>query len=125
VSGRAATLARTLRSTNAIESMIDICRDRSANVKRWRDGQMAPRWCAAGMVEAGRQFRPVNGHLHLRTLRAALERHVATEDVVANRNNDTVTAAWRSWDRQQSSTRRGTSFRSAYLGGWFRSFCTF
>jgi transposase-like protein len=87
------TLARTLRSTNAIESMISICRDRSANVKRWRDGQMALRWCAAGMVEAGKQFRRVNGHLHLRTLRAALERHVATENVVANRNNDTVTAA--------------------------------
>jgi transposase-like protein len=29
------TLARTLRSTNAIESMIEICRDHSANVKRW------------------------------------------------------------------------------------------
>ena len=87
------TLARTLRSTNAIESMISICRDRSANVKRWRDGQMALRWCAAGMVEAGKQFRRVNGHLHLRTLRAALERHVATENVVANRHNDTVTAA--------------------------------
>jgi putative transposase len=87
------TLARTLRSTNAIESMISICRDRSTNVKRWRDGQMALRWCAAGMVEAGKQFRRVNGHMHLRTLRAALERHVATENVVANRNNDTVTAA--------------------------------
>ena len=87
------TLARTLRSTNAIESMISICRDRSANVKRWRDGQMALRWCAAGMVEAGKQFRRVNGHLHLRTLRAALERHVATENVVTNRHNDTVTAA--------------------------------
>ncbi len=35
------TLARTLRSTNAIESMIGICRERSKNVKRWRDGQMA------------------------------------------------------------------------------------
>src|SRR4051794_8096494 len=87
------TLARTLRSTNAIESMISICRDRSANVKRWRDGQMALRWCAAGMVEAGKQFRRVNGHLHLRTLRAALERHVATKNVAANRHNDTVTAA--------------------------------
>jgi len=87
------TLARTLRSTNAIESMISICRDRSANVKRWRDGQMALRWCAAGMVEAGKQFRRVNGHLHLRTLRAALERQVATENIVANRHNDTVTAA--------------------------------
>jgi transposase-like protein len=87
------TLARTLRSTNAIESMISICRDRSANVKRWRDGQMALRWCAAGMVEAGKQFRRVNGHLHLRTLRAALERHVATENVIRNRHNDAVTAA--------------------------------
>ena len=37
------------------------------NVKRWRDGQMALRWCAAGMVEAGKQFRRVNGHMHLRS----------------------------------------------------------
>ena len=59
------TLARTLRSTNAIESMIWICRDHASNVKRWRDGQMALRWCAAGMVEASKQFRRVNGHLHL------------------------------------------------------------
>ena len=43
--------------------MISICRDRSTNVKRWRDGQMALRWCAAGMVEAGKQFHRVNGHL--------------------------------------------------------------
>jgi len=71
------TLARTLRSTNAIESMIEICRDHSRNVKRWRDGQMALRWCAAGMLEAKKQFRRVNGHLHLKALRAALEAHVA------------------------------------------------
>jgi transposase-like protein len=71
------TLARTLRSTNAIESMISICRTHSANVKRWRDGQMALRWCAAGMVEAGKQFRRVNGHLHLPQLRAALDAEIA------------------------------------------------
>jgi transposase-like protein len=68
------TLARTFRSTNAIESMISICRNHSTNVKRWRDGQMAMRWCAAGMVEAGKQFRRVNGHLHLRSLRNTLEK---------------------------------------------------
>jgi putative transposase len=71
------TLARSLRSTNMIESMISVCRERSSNVKRWRDGQMALRWCAAGMVEAGKQFRRVNGHMHLPTLRATLEREVA------------------------------------------------
>ncbi len=77
------TLARTLRSTNAIESMISICREHSGNVKRWRDGKMALRWCAAGMLEASKQFRRVNGHLHLPALRAALEREVATAKNVA------------------------------------------
>jgi len=72
------TLARTLRSTNCIESMIEICRDHAANVKRWRDGQMVLRWIAAGMGEARRQFRRVNGHLHLPALRAALDQTVAT-----------------------------------------------
>jgi hypothetical protein len=67
------TLARTLRSTNTIESMIAICRDHASNVKRWRDGQMALRWVAAGMGEAATQFRRVNGYLHLAALRAALD----------------------------------------------------
>jgi len=87
------TLARTLRSTNAVESMISISRDHARNVKRWRDGQMALRWCAAGMVEASKQFRRVNGHLHLPALRAALERHVAAESVGPDCNTQDVSAA--------------------------------
>jgi putative transposase len=71
------TLARTLRSTNAIESMIEICRDHSNNVKRWRDGEMALRWCAAGMGEAKKQFRKANGFLHLPALRKTLDAYVA------------------------------------------------
>ena len=86
------TLARTLRSTNAVESMISICRSKSSNVKRWRDGQMALRWCAAGMVEAGKQFRRVNGHLHLPALRAALQREV-TETVRPLVQDDLVNVA--------------------------------
>ena len=87
------TLARTLRSTNAVESMISICRDHARNVKHWRDGQMALRWCAAGLVEASKQFRRVNGHLHLPALRAALHRHVAAATVGANCQNQTENAA--------------------------------
>jgi putative transposase len=86
------TLARTLHSTNAIESMILVCREHAANVKRWRDGQMALRWCAAGMIEAGKQFRRVNGHLHPPTLRAALQREIA-EPVGPVVHNDEVSAA--------------------------------
>ena len=88
----APTLARTLRSTNCIESMISVCREHAANVKRWRDGQMALRWCAAGMIEAGKQFRRANGHLHLPTLRAALERELA-ESVGTIGHEDQVSAA--------------------------------
>jgi putative transposase len=85
-------LARTLRSTNAIESMISICRDHASNVKRWRDGNMALRWCAAGMIEASSQFRRVNGHMHLSALRAALEAEVA-RNVGPAMQNEEVNAA--------------------------------
>jgi transposase-like protein len=82
------TLARTLRSTNPVESMIEICREHSKNVKRWRDGTMALRWCAAGMLEAGHQFRRVNGHLHLPKLRAALEAHFTGNVSAVSQNED-------------------------------------
>jgi putative transposase len=91
--GVSPTLARTLRSTNSIESMISIARAHSSNVKNWQNGNMALRWCAAGMIEAGKQFRRVNGHLHLPALRAALDAHVATETVGAARHDEPVIAA--------------------------------
>jgi len=82
------TLARTLRSTNPIESMIEICREHSKNVKRWRDGTMALRWCAAGMLEADHQFRRVNGHLHLPKLRSALDAHFNKNVSAVSQNED-------------------------------------
>jgi putative transposase len=58
-----------------------------------RDGKMAMRWCAAGMIPAGKQFRRVKGHLlHLPALRAALEREAA-KDVMPVMHNDQVSAA--------------------------------
>jgi putative transposase len=84
------TLARTLRSTNPIESMIEICRDHSSNVKRWRDGQMTLRWCAARMLEATKQFRKVNGFLHLPALRRALNAQVAKKTVTPNQYDQDV-----------------------------------
>ncbi len=43
------------------------------------------------MVEAGKQFRRVNGHMHLRSLRDTLER--ITRPVATTGHTDTVTAA--------------------------------
>jgi putative transposase len=87
------TLARSLRSTNTIESMLSICREHAGNVKRWQDGTMALRWCAAGMVEAGKQFRRVNGYLHLPALRAALEAEIARTVTGSCEDQEEVQAA--------------------------------
>jgi putative transposase len=43
------------------------------------------------MAEAGKQFRRINGHLHLRALRDTLER--VSETVSTTRHDDTVNAA--------------------------------
>lgn len=64
--------------------------DHASNVKNWRDGQMALRWCTAGMTETTKQFRQVNGHLHLGALRHALDQHLA-ETVAPECYNDNVT----------------------------------
>ena len=79
-------LARTLSTTNAIESMISIARDTTRNVKHWRDGKMIKRWCAAGMLNAERSFRRLKGHKDMPVLVAALRRHAQQ----INQNNTPV-----------------------------------
>jgi putative transposase len=82
-------LARTLTSTNPIESMISIARATTRNVKRWRDGTMVKRWAAAGMVNAERSFRRVKGCKDMPILVAALARH-AEADVTPMRDTEEV-----------------------------------
>jgi len=72
-------LAKTLTSSNPIESMISIARTTNRNVTRWRDGQMVLRWTAAGMLNAERSFRRVKGYKQMPQLVAALRRHTHPE----------------------------------------------
>jgi putative transposase len=73
--GITGTLARTLTTSNPIESMISIARTTNRNVTHWRDGQMVLRWTAAGMLNAERSFRRVRGFKQMPQLVAALHRH--------------------------------------------------
>src|SRR5712671_3488000 len=73
--GLSPTLLRTFKSTNPVESMISIGRTVAGNVKRWRDGKMVLRWTAAGLLEAEKQFRRVNGYREMAILRRALQQH--------------------------------------------------
>jgi putative transposase len=58
--------------------MIDTVRRTQRNVKRWRDGEMAMRWTAAGMLEAEKQFRKVIGYTQLPQLAIGIERRLTT-----------------------------------------------
>jgi putative transposase len=81
------SLKQTLQSTNPCESMIEIVRRTSRNVKRWQSGDMCLRWTAAGMLEAERQFRKIIGYRDLAKLALAIER-----DLNARPNQEGVAA---------------------------------
>jgi len=68
-------LAKTLTTSNPVESMISIARTTNRNVTRWRDGQMVLRRTAAGMLNAERSFRRIKGYKQMPQLVDALHRH--------------------------------------------------
>ena len=77
------SLKQTLQSTNPCESMIEIVRRTSRNVKRWQSGDMCLRWTAAGMLEAEQQFRKIIGFQNLTKLAVAVEHDVAAKRAAA------------------------------------------
>jgi putative transposase len=66
-------LLRTLRSTNPIENLQGTIQRVVRNVKNWRSGTMARRWCVTALAEAEKRFRRVKGHKEMPQLIAALE----------------------------------------------------
>ena len=74
-------LRRSLQSTNIAESAIAVVRQRTRNVKRWPDGgrrspkaDQVQRWVGAGLLEAEKNFRRVNGYAAMMHLVNALTR---------------------------------------------------
>ncbi len=88
-------LAKTLASTNPIESMIGVVRHTQRNVKHWQNGDMRKRWTAAGMLQAEQQFRRIIGYSDLAKLVTAIEARHATIEALENpqRSSDTESAA--------------------------------
>ena len=70
--GLSERLRLSLATTNAIESLMSRTRHVKRNVKRWRDGSMAVRWVAVGVLEATKGFRRLRGMKEMPKLVAAL-----------------------------------------------------
>jgi putative transposase len=80
-------LRLSLATTNAIESLMSRTRHVKRNVKRWRDGAMAVRWVAAGVLEATKGFRRLRGMKDMPKLVAALrarDQQIGIGDSVEN-----------------------------------------
>jgi hypothetical protein len=74
-------LAKTLTTSNPIESMISIARATNRHVTRWRDGQMVLRWTAGRLLNAERSFRRIKGYKQMPQLVEALKRHAHPDKV--------------------------------------------
>lgn len=71
--GLTGALRRTLRSTNAIESLNGSVGRYTRNVKRWRGGEMVQRWVSAALLDAEQRFRRVRGYRDMAQLMSVLE----------------------------------------------------
>jgi putative transposase len=69
-------LERTLSTTNAIENLVGSVRDVGARMKRWWNGRMIVRWTGTALIEAEQRFHRVRDHRGLKTLAAALSKHL-------------------------------------------------
>lgn len=83
-------LRKSLSTTNAIESAFDIVRDRTRNVKNWKNGKMVQRWAAAGLLEAETRFRRIKGHKDMAMLRTEIRR--LTVDLASAGSNEVANA---------------------------------
>ena len=70
--GLSERLQRSLATTNAIESLLSRTRHVQRHMKRWRGGTMVLRWVTAGVLEAAKGFRRVQGCQDMPALVAAL-----------------------------------------------------
>jgi putative transposase len=70
--GMSDRLRHSMATTNAIESLLSRTRHVKRNVKRWRSGTMVVRWVAAGILEATKGFRRLQGKADMPKFVAAL-----------------------------------------------------
>lgn len=61
-------IRKSLASTNPIESLNSGIKGITRRVKRWRNSDMVIRWVCTGIIESERNFKKINGYVHLDAL---------------------------------------------------------
>ena len=73
-------VGRSLKTTNAIESLNSLVEDHIGNVKRWHHSEQRARWFALGLLEAEQRMNRIAGHEDLPKLRDALQRELDIDE---------------------------------------------
>ena len=63
-------LAKSLVTTNPIESAFSVVGKVTSRVKPWRDEDMRKRWVTAGLMRAGSAFNRLKGYREIPRLQA-------------------------------------------------------
>lgn len=66
-------IRKSLCTTNPIESLNSGIRNVTRRVKRWRNSDMIIRWVCTGIIESEKNFRKINGHIHMDALLKNIE----------------------------------------------------
>jgi len=76
-------LGTSLKTTNALESLLALVEQRTAKVDRWTNSQQKQRWLAAALLDSEPRLRRLKGYRALPFLRAALRREIGGENPAA------------------------------------------
>jgi transposase-like protein len=79
--GLVGSLRAFFSTTNAIENVMGSLRVTTANVKRWRKGDMLERWLGVAFLKAGKSFRRIKGFKGMPTLVNALRSEERTPGI--------------------------------------------
>jgi putative transposase len=83
--GLPAMLARSLQTTNIIESPYAGVRMRTRRVCRWRDGTMVLRWATTALLSTEQHFKRISGHAQLWILQSYLDQPKVETELAQNR----------------------------------------
>jgi putative transposase len=72
-------LARSLRTTNVIESPQGLITRFTGRVKNWQTAEMVLRWQSAACLDAEQRMHRIAGHKHMELLKHALRPHAARQ----------------------------------------------
>lgn len=66
-------IRKSLCTTNPIESLNSGIRNVTRRVKRWRNSDMVIRWVCTAIIESEKNFKKINGHIHMDELLKNIE----------------------------------------------------